>query len=362
MPFRFARLPHRRLLALASILLTGLGVAGAAGAAEVVVKGEDLEGSVSGVTADGVEFQTIYGKGAIVIPWENVEALQSDKEFLVLYGDDSDAVGKLWGVEEGQLLVGPSAEEATRVPVDQIFRSLTKEDYEKSPLEAWRARYRYWNANFDLAFAYTDATTDSLSFATALEIERKKGPGKLFMGGYYRYGTTRQSGNPKVTNEDQIFGRLRYDHDIWDGVFGYGAISGEYNDIQSLSIRVDPNAGLGWRFWEQPKLVLAARVGFGYVYERYFGGNTNQYPSIVFGGDLDWTLPLGSKITGRAEYQPALTDWLDNYLIRAGADWTMPIIGLLDFKLTVLDQYNNRPAAGSKHNSFTSTAGLSFRF
>ena len=55
-----------------------------AAAAEVFTKGKGLDGSVVGVNAQGVEFQTIYGKGTILIQWSDVESILSDKEFLVL--------------------------------------------------------------------------------------------------------------------------------------------------------------------------------------------------------------------------------------------------------------------------------------
>jgi hypothetical protein len=112
---------------------------GTASAADVVVKGQQLEGSVFGVTEKGVQFQTIYGEGAIVIPWSDVEMIQSDKEFEVLYGEAGIIEGRIWGLEGDAILVGESPDKATPVPVDQIYRSITREDYEKSRLDALRA-------------------------------------------------------------------------------------------------------------------------------------------------------------------------------------------------------------------------------
>jgi hypothetical protein len=336
--------------------------ASTAHAAEVVVKGEDLEGTVEGVTSDGVEFTTVYGSGVIVIPWNDIEALQSDKEFMVLHGEDAQSMGRLWGVEQGELLVGETPEQAERVPVGTILRSLTREKYETSWPEAMRARYRYWSANLDLGLAYIDATTNAFSFNTGLELERKKKSSRLQLGAYYRFGTTQPAGDPEVLNENRVLGRARYDHDIWDSVFGYGAVSGEYNQVQKISIRTDPNAGLGWRFLEREKLTLSAHLGAGYVYQRYFGGDTDDFPTLIFGGELEWLLPLDSKITGWADYQPSLTDWTQSYLIRAYADWTVPIIGWLDFKFSVLDEYNNAPAPDTQRNSLTLTTGLSVGF
>ena len=72
-------------------------------AAEVFTKDQGLEGSVVGVTAEGLEFQTIYGKGAILIQWSDIEMIRSDKEFLVLYGEAEEAIGRIWGLENGEL-------------------------------------------------------------------------------------------------------------------------------------------------------------------------------------------------------------------------------------------------------------------
>jgi putative salt-induced outer membrane protein YdiY len=330
--------------------------------AEIAVKGQDLEGSVVGFTADGVEFETVYGKGAIVIPWADAERLKSEREFVILYGEEELAIGRAWGLKEGKLLVGESPEKATEIPVEQISRSLTREKYESSRLEAMRVRYRYWNANFDLAFSYTEATVKTNAFAVGLEFERKKKPTELFLGAYYRYATTQPQGEEEIKNEDRIFGRGRLDYTISDRLFSFGALTAERDEIQQIKFRTDPNAGLGYRFIKRENLVISGRVGPGYVYQKYYDGQTNDYFTILFGGDLDANLPYGSKLRIRVEYLPAVNDWTDKYLVRGGLDFTVPIIGWLDFKFTVFDIYNSEPQPGTQRNSFITTAGLSFRF
>jgi len=331
-------------------------------AAEVFTKDQGLEGSVVGVTAEGVEFETVYGKGAILIQWSDIEMIRSDKEILVLYDEAEEAIGRIWGLEDGALMVGQSRATAIRIPVGRIYRSLTRDQYENSRLEWLRTRYRYWTANYDLAFAFTDATTDTTSFSTALELRRKKRPTDFFFGAYYFFGSTKESGGSRATTENRLFGRTRLDRDLTDRSFAFGQVSAEYDEIQNLSLRTDPVAGVGYRFVAREKLTISGRSGPGYVYQRYFGGDTEDYFTILFGGDLEADLPYGSKFRWSAEYLPAVPDWKDNYLIRTTADWTMPIIGWLDFKIAVFDTYNNQPPPGTDRNSLTTTAGVSFRF
>lgn len=331
-------------------------------AAEVFVKGQALEGSVEGVTADGVEFQTIYGKGNIVIPWADVDSLTSDKEFLILYGEAGEMRGRIWAIDGEQLLVGEDRASAKPIMLNQIFRSITREQYETSRLEAMRVRYRYWNGYFDLGLSYTDATTDVFQFSTGLGVRRKKKPTDFTFDAFYRYGTTKQEGEGRILNDNIAFGRARLDYDITDRLYGFGLASAEYNEVQQLRIRTDPTVGLGYRFVNKEKLIISGRSGLGYVYQKFFDGVSNAYLTILFGGDLEADLPYNSKLKWTAEYLPAIDDWAENYLIRTALDWTMPISGWLDFKLSFFDVYNSQPAPGTQRNNFTSIAGISFRF
>ena len=128
---------------LASFLAAGVLPVPDVSAAEIFTRDTALEGSVVGVTAEGVEFETIYGKGTIVIPWADVERLRSDKEFLILHAEADTVVGRIWGIKNGRLLVGESIETVARIPVEHILRSITRKQYDTSRLDRLRVRYRY---------------------------------------------------------------------------------------------------------------------------------------------------------------------------------------------------------------------------
>jgi hypothetical protein len=144
----------------------------------------------------------------------------SDQEFLVLYGEAEEAIGRIWGLENGELMVGQGRATAIRIPVGRIYRSIPRDQHEKSWQEWLRARYRYWTANYDLAFAFTDATT-----------------------------------------ENRLLGRTRLDRDLTDRSFAFGQVSAEYDEIQRLSLRTDPAVGLGYRFVAREKLTISGRTG-----------------------------------------------------------------------------------------------------
>jgi putative salt-induced outer membrane protein YdiY len=198
--------------------------------------------------------------------------------------------------------------------------------------------------------------------STALELRRQKKPTDFFFGGYYFFKTSKESDKSRVTDENRLLGRARLDRDLSERTFAFGQITAEYDEIQDLSLRIDPVVGVGYRFVDREKLVISGRSGPGYVHQRYFGGGIEDYFTILFGGDLEADLPYGSKFRWRAEYLPEVSNWQDNYLIRTTANWTMPIIGWLDFKIAIINTYNNRPPDDTDPNTLTTTAGLSFRF
>jgi putative salt-induced outer membrane protein YdiY len=281
---------------------------------------------------------------------------------LVLYGDAEEVVGRIWGLKDGELMVGQNPESSTRIPVEQIYRSFTRDQYEQSRLERLRARFRYWTANFDLAFGFTDATTNTTNLSTALELRRRRKPYDFFFGGYYFFRSSKESGESSTTDENRLLGRTRLDRDLSERTFAFGQATAEYDEIQNLSLRTDPAVGLGYRFVNREKLMIAGRSGPGFMYQRFFGGDTDNYFTILFGGDLVANLPYGSKFTLKAEYLPKVMDWKDSYLLRTFADWTLPISDWLDFKIALLNIYYSSPPDDTENNTFTTTAGISFRF
>jgi putative salt-induced outer membrane protein YdiY len=297
-----------------------------------------------------------------VIQWGDVESIRSDKEFLILYGEDKEVVGRIWGIENGELVVGPNPSSATRIPAGQIHRSFTREQYEQSWVNKLRARYRYWTANFDLAFGFTDATTDTSNLSTALELRRRKKPYDFFFGGYFWFRSTKESGESRVTDENRLLGRTRLDRDFSERTFAFGQVSAEYDEIQNLSLRTDPVLGAGYRFVNREKLMVSGRSGPGYLYQRFFGGGTEDYFTIFFGGDLEATLPYDSTFKLKVEYLPEVSDWNDTYLIRIFSDWAWPINSWMDIKIAAINIYNSQPDEGTEKNTFTLTAGISLRF
>jgi hypothetical protein len=102
-------------------ILTGLLLAAEAWGGQIHVKGEMLEGTISEVSKDGLLFTTEYGSGDILVPWADIDKVESERQLVVMYGDDGVAAGALVGVDGADILVGSEAGSATRIPTASIF-------------------------------------------------------------------------------------------------------------------------------------------------------------------------------------------------------------------------------------------------
>ena len=339
-------------------LLT-MGFARNAMADEVTSKGTVLRGTVTALTGAGITFSPEYGKGTLAIEWESVDDVKTDAPFQVLYGDGQESDAPLRGFSNGKLLVGETPVDAATIysgqPVGAGGLSLR---------DRMRSHWRYWDGSLDVGLNVQQSTTDTTGFLLAFQTVRTHDPTKFTLATSYRYGTEKAQGQSKTTTQDQLLGLIREDYSFTPRVYGFASGDAMYDGIQRLSIRGVPKVGVGYVFWQEQldedrRNFLQGEVGPAWVYERYFGGFDRDYYAIAFGALAGYYLPHGAHCDWRLDYLPAVDNFTTDYLLRTEAALTAPLIDPISAKFVVRDEYNNRPAAGTKRNSLLLTLGLS---
>lgn len=351
-------------------LVTAAVVWGAAlcRADEVTFTGGTLQGKVLAVSSGGIDFQPVtsddpeYPASKVVIPYASITAIRTDDELHVLHGDDNETVGRIVGIDQDVLLVGREPATAVRVDTATIRFALTSAAYDGSWLARTRSQFRYWKAGADLGFSLTRSTVDTTGFGVALRAERQKAPTRLRLEAAYRLATQEEEGAEKKTIQDEITGLARGDYAFTDRVFGFASGDAKYDGIQRLSVRGVPKLGVGYFLWKTKHTRLSVESGGAYIYERYFGGDTNAFFAVAFGGELETALPYGAMFRWRADYLPAIEDWSNDYLVRNDLALVFPMSGFLAFKASLVDDYDNTPASGAKQNSLTTLVGISVTF
>ena len=329
---------------------------------EITVKGTVLRGTIVNMSADGATIRTEYGSGDVTVPWDDIEAISTDSELYVLHGDEGENNGQVLGYEDGVVLIGQDAATAARIDVSTIVDVDTPEDVAHW-YERLRNRWRYWNAQLGVGMQYQDTTTDELDFTLFTRIERKKAPTRLLMTGNFIYGTDRDKGESSRTSDNELRGLLKGEYDIASSrFFGYTSHDAEYDEIDKISIRYIGKVGPGYRLFQTENFDMQVESGIGYNYERFFGGKDNEFGTIPFGTEGQWRMPYGMILDFSADYLPSLKDWGNDYLIRAQGGLAVPLTEYLAIRTSVLNTYDNTPAAGTEKNETRFILSLTWRF
>ena len=332
---------------------------------ELKVGGDTLHGTIDKITASTIEFTTDYGNGSVSIPIEKVESVTSDTEFYFIHGDDGATTGKLLAIRDGAFIVGASEASATTIEAANVHDVYSAAAMHGST--GWlREATALWHGSFDLGYSITSSTLDSSGVFVGFTADRKKKPSRITFGASYRYATNESEvddgagGTDKEedTSENEAKGSLRGEYDLIPKLYWFGSQDAEYDEIESLSYRLVPKSGLGYRFWETDNGLFQLEVGGAYVYENFFGSDDEGYFSIAFGKLLEWQMPwFGSELTWRTDYLPAVDDWGD-YLVRSDAALLVPMISWLKFRIGVSETYDSTPAEDTDKNTLATTCGL----
>ena len=188
--------------------------------------------------------------------------------------------------------------------------------------------------------------------------ERRRRPWRFLTDGRYFFDTEKQKGQDRSTLDNAINGRMRLEYDLFDSVFTFAGGTGEYDEVERLSFRGTPNAGLGYRLIDSERALLKVGIGGGWVYERFFGGDENDYVTAVFGFESRYELPFGTTFRADTAYLPAVDDWTNEYLIRSSASISAPLVDRLSLELGLTNEYDNAPAEDTDRNEFRTMVTL----
>jgi putative salt-induced outer membrane protein YdiY len=221
----------------------------------------------------------------------------------------------------------------------------------------------YWDGSFDFAYNTSRATDDTLGMSLGLNLERERGPSLLRIRTSGRFGKQKDRGEDERTNENQLLGEISQKYDIADRWFVQGSFDAMDDEVESHSLRSVPKLGVGYELYDTEDLTVSIAAGPAYVYQRYFGGSTEDYAALGFAAESEWDLPWADAVWyTRLGYTPSVTDWTTDYLVRGETWLEIPLAGPFAFKASILNIYNNSPADGTDRNSLNTSLGLSAEF
>lgn len=342
-----------------AIVVATLAVAPSVWADEVTSKGTKVRGKVKRLTSSAVALEPEYGEGEILMKWKDVEGLTTDGAFYVQYGEDEEIVAPVRGKRGQAIRVGDEELDPTTIhagtPVGPDGPTWK---------QRLRGRWRHWHGNFDLGFNYQQSTIDTTGLVVGFYTTRSKAPTRLILAASYRYHSAKERNEQSERLEDAIWGLVRGEYDFSERLYGFASTDVKYDTIERLRIRSVPKAGAGYTIYredgdEKRQSFLNVEGGGGWVHQRFVGGDEDNYFAVAFGVVAGYSLPYGSQFDWRFDYLPAIDDWTDQYLLRHTASLSVPMFDPISVKLSLVDDYNNKPAPNAASNSLYLTVGLS---
>ncbi len=331
----------------------------AANGDEIRFKNTTLRGTVSGVNAKGVTFQTGYGE--IVVPFGDIETLTTDKPRYVVHGDVGGTQGRILGVEDGALIVGESLDTASRIPGATI-RNVDNLENLKDLGKRLRNKFRYWSASLDAGLTYSDKTTDEVDFNLAVKVERLKKPYRFVARVGYIFSQDNPAGEKSSKSDNELRGFVKAERDLTEKLFLLTSHDLEYDEIDRISLRWISVLGPGIRIVDTDKRKLQLEIGPGYHYERNFGGGSNDYATAYFGFEGKTTFSFGSTLETRMVYTPSVNDWTGDYVILSEISLRVPIEKYISLRISIADTYDNTPDPDAQRNELKTIVSLSFVF
>ncbi len=344
-----------------SALFIGLS-AGVAVADTITVGGTTLEGEVLAIDESSVRFATVYGKGAIEIELKDIQAITTDKNYLIVFGDDERVHGRILGVEQQHLVLGDDPESAALIPIDSVITGVSVARYDSSLLARLRQEFHYWKANFDVAVKFEDGVVEQRTVSLGANVERRKKPTRFVADFRYSFEDHGTNEVARTTTRDEANGFFHGELDWSEKAFIYGFGAAERDALRSIDLRAYPHAGIGYRFIDAKDALVHITGGLGYVYEDFSVLPTNRYVAAALGLEIFYAFDNGIEFRTRGVYLPSLSDWNKDWLFRSTAELSLPLVDPISLKIRLTEVYDNNPAPNIGNNKFTTSVGISFRY
>jgi putative salt-induced outer membrane protein YdiY len=345
----------KRSLQLAIVFGLSFGLAN--GATLSLKDGSRIEGTLIKIHENTVTFETAFA-GTLEIPQDQVAGISSGEAVVLRTRSGEVFEGPVSADQTGTLTVASSSG-TVRTDVDALASGW--KPGEKDPIVAAREaeledQMRQWSylAGVDIS----GSNGNSENFGSAITVEALlEGPqDKLLLYGSYKYKET-----DGIRAEDEQKGGIRYTNFFTEKWGWFVREELERDTFEGIDFRSTSAAGLTYRFIRQERLSLEGSAGISYRYESYSDPalDSDGFPGLDFGLDLDWQFADWGKLVTKVDYIPSVNDFAD-YLVEHESGVDIPL-GTADnwvMRLGLSNQYNSSPSGGREKLDTTYFARL----
>ncbi|MBL9172714.1 MAG: DUF481 domain-containing protein [Verrucomicrobiales bacterium] len=252
--------------------------------------------------------------------------------------------------------VAPAAMRAP--PAAALATSNTNTPVTRHLLPSWVSGiWTNWHGNVQAGLNLGVGTTDRSTMYVNGSASKKWGRTDTIFTYNAAYGEANG-----VQNANQMAGTGRAEVEISPNrrTFAYASGAAGYDVIRKIDLEYLGGGGVGYKFIDRPKRVLAGELGIQYQSFNYSTSEDQTTVAVRFGESFTTSIDKLS-ITQRLGFTPGIGD-LSNYQVNLYLTLSYPLFKPLTLNLNIIDQYLSKPAAGVQNNDLQiqTTLGVTF--
>lgn len=224
-----------------------------------------------------------------------------------------------------------------------------------------------WRGAAGAAAAVTSGNTSSSALSLNADLSRATADDKTTLGALINYGKNKADGKTTTTaNKWAGFGQ--YDFNLGPRTYAFGRLGLEGDELVDLNLRTALAGGLGYKVIDTKETMFNVFGGAGYTTDKYdvaqtIGGKRGtsfSRSSLFLGEESSHQLSPAVSLKQRLELWPGLSgDKAKLAKFTAGASVAMS--STLSLNVSLVDNYNSKPPAGSKKNDLGFFTGINVK-
>jgi Protein of unknown function, DUF481 len=317
----------------------------------VMMNGDRLVGEIKGLEFGQLEFKASYMASSVHLDWTRIKEMESNRRFRVEFGDGALYTGLIRKLgtptPDGDFEVTEAIETTTRNFINVVSLE---------PLE--RSMWRRFRGSADVGFTlHPEAGQTQYSANASVSYPAK----------HYRIDSqasslfSRQEGAEDSERNGLGISYTRFLSENW---FFLGMTQILKDNQLNLDLRAS-FSGAGGRFLKHTNRAgLMVFGGIASTYEKYFDASSDQNGNkaeALAGVQFLRIRFASSQISTRLLAYAGLTEW-GRERVDWDTSWSWEIWHNVFWKVSVLENFDNRPPEGAPRNDFamTSSFGVSF--
>jgi putative salt-induced outer membrane protein len=216
-----------------------------------------------------------------------------------------------------------------------------------------------WRGSIGLSAAAARGNTESTTFGANADLIRQTQVDK--MGFYLQdiYGTSRNSSGQRNTSAQIFRAGGKYDRNITEKIYGYGALEYEHDKLAGVKQRILPQGGIGLHVIKSETTTFDVFAGLAYNHTMYYVDPTTRDTEVVIGEESTHKLTASTSFKQRlAMYAPY--DDLSDSRTQFDAGLTTVVIGGWNLVVNFTYRQNNAPPIGKKKSDSLIFTGLQY--